>query len=68
MMLALLFVALTGPSNQMIYVSADEVISIRAPRSSDHLSKHVHCLIHTSDGKFIAVVEDCKTVKQRLEQ
>jgi hypothetical protein len=61
-------VELAGPDNQAIYVSPVEVVSIRAPRSSEHLGKRVRCLIHTVDGKFIAVVEDCGTVKQRLEQ
>jgi hypothetical protein len=61
-------VELFGPDHQAIYVNPVEVVSVRAPRGTEHLSKHVHCLIHTSDGKFIAVVEDCRSVKQRLEQ
>ena len=67
-LLALHLVELTGPDDQIIYVSPQEVVSARAPRSSEHLGKRVHCLLHTVDGKFIAVVEDCRTVKQRLEQ
>jgi hypothetical protein len=61
-------VQFTGPDNQKIDVNPVAVISVRAPRGAEHLGHGVKCLIHTADGKFIAVVEDCGTVKRRLEE
>jgi hypothetical protein len=59
-------VELHGPGNQSIYVSPIEVVGFRAPRAL--LAGNIKCLIQTVDGKFIAVIEDCNTVKQKLEQ
>ena len=66
--LVLELVEFSGPDQQTIYVNPLAVISVRAPRGAEHFRKRVKCLIHTADGKFIAVVEDCNTVKQLLEQ
>ena len=66
--LVLELVEFSGPDQQTIYVNPLAVISVRAPRGAEHFGKRVKCLIHTADGEFIAVIEDCNAVKQRLEQ
>jgi hypothetical protein len=71
-MFAAVFVALRlvhfyGPDQQLIEINPDEVVAIREPRDSEkHFHQEVHCLVFTSDGKFVAVQEDCETVEQRL--
>jgi len=58
----------TGPDQQHIQINPVEVVSTREPRGKDHVATGVHCLIFTVDGKFTAVIEDCKTVSDLLEQ
>jgi hypothetical protein len=66
--LALHLLRLTGPDHQIVDINPAEIVSIRQPRGSDtHFHKDVRCLIHTADGKFIAVVEDCDSVRDQLE-
>jgi hypothetical protein len=59
-----------GPDNQLVEVNPDTVVSIRTPRGkeAEHFHESVGCLIFTSDAKFTAVREDCKTVEQRLQE
>ena len=46
-----------------------EAEPLRQPRADEgHLAKDVKCLIHTTDGKFVAVKEDCKTMAERLDE
>lgn len=68
LLVAMRLVQFYGPNNQIIEVNPDAVASIRAPRQSEreHFHSNVNCLLFTSDGKFIGVMEDCKTVEQRL--
>ena len=52
---------LTGPDNQAIYVNPQAIVSLRAPRSADTAGPHTRCVIHTVDGKFIAVIQTCES-------
>jgi hypothetical protein len=62
-------VRFTGPDNQLIEINPDEVVAIRTPRDSEqHFHQKVACLIFTSDGKFVGVIETCEEVNRRLEQ
>lgn len=67
--LAALLVTLTGPDGRHIDVNAKRVVSTREPHHVDkkHIAEKIKCMVHTSDGKFIAVVEDCKTVRRLIE-
>jgi hypothetical protein len=58
----------TGPDQQVIAVNPSDIVSVRAPRKTEHFSKGVRCLIHTLDGKYIAIIEPCNVVFQRLEE
>jgi hypothetical protein len=63
---AALLVALTGPEEQPIEVNPHEVVSIRPQRGN--LASGIRCLIHTTDGKYISVIEDCMTVSRKLSE
>lgn len=69
MLFALRLVQFYGPDNQLIEIAPDQVASLREPRGVEvrHFHEHAHCLIFTTDGKFTAVREDCRTVEQRLQ-
>lgn len=63
-------IELTGPDNQKIELNPYEVVTVRPvrPDASSHFGKSIRCLVHTTDGKFVAVTEDCDTVKKKVEE
>jgi len=65
--LGLAFVAFTGAGGQPVFVNPSEVISVREPLGNGHYEPGVRCVLHTSDGKFIAVTETCPEVRRKLE-
>jgi hypothetical protein len=66
--LALNFIQLTGPNNQTIDVNPDSIVSLRPHHGDDRpFHKEINCVIYTSDGKFVGVIEDCETVFLRLQ-
>lgn len=64
---ALEMIELTGPDQQMIEVNRNEIVSLRAPRVSDHFAPGTRCLVFTTDGKYIAVTQTCESVNDRLK-
>jgi len=62
LVVALELMQLTGPDNQAIEVNPEQVVSVREPRVNEHFAPNVHCLLHTTDGKFIAVIQTCVQV------
>jgi len=62
-------ITLHGPDGQVIALNPLEVITVRTPRGEvqQHFPKNTTCVVHTADGKFIAVQEDCATVRRRVE-
>jgi len=60
---------LHGPDGQIIAVNPMEIITVREPRSefAAHFPKGTNCICHTADGKFIAVAEECATVRDLIE-
>lgn len=65
---ALLFVELHGPTGQTLYVNIAEISTLRQPvENSSHWAKGVRCVLVMTNGKFLAVAEDCATVKRKLE-
>jgi hypothetical protein len=63
-------VLLHGPQQHEIYINPDSVTTMRgAPGAhNQHFTDEVRCLLNTSDGKFISVVETCDTVRQLFNQ
>jgi hypothetical protein len=63
LLIAAVFITVTGPDNQHIKVNANDVVSLREPRgSSDHVAAGTKCLVFTADGKYIGVRETCTEV------
>jgi hypothetical protein len=54
-----ILIRLHGPDGQEIYVNPKTVVSVRPPRGTDTVGPQLHCLLHTTDGKYIAVTETC---------
>jgi len=67
MLAATAFIQLTGPDNQVIQLNPKSIIDFRTPRGTDHFAPGTRCLIHTTDGRFISVVETCDEIHHILE-
>jgi len=65
-LIAYALVALHTPGGGTVEVNPNQVISMRTLRpgeaGDDLLTKKVECVIATSDGKIINVVEECDEV------
>jgi hypothetical protein len=67
-LVALTLIVLTGPGGQIVKINPDEVVSLRAPRSTDHMPRTVRCIVFTTDSKFIGVEETCDEAARKLKQ
>jgi hypothetical protein len=65
-------VVLHAPGGAEITINPSQVISLRTSREGDKdadlLTKAVECILATSDGKIISVVESCNTVRKLFEE
>jgi hypothetical protein len=70
LIIATALVQLTGPGGQIIDVNPAEIVSLREPQQTGyhHFENNVHCVINTVDGKFIAVIETCDIVRQKINE
>jgi hypothetical protein len=58
---------LTGPDGQHVEVNPAEIVTLREVTKNEHFAPGTKCLIHTSDGKFVAVQETCEKVHEQLD-
>jgi len=66
-LLSVLLVELHGASGRIIYVNPAEVTSVRPPlEDGKHFAKGIRCLVFGADGKYVAVIETCLEVRERL--
>jgi hypothetical protein len=56
-----------GPNDQEIDIDPHKVVTVRPLRSTEHFGYGIKCLIHTDDGKYVAVTEECDVVKKAVE-
>ena len=63
----LVLLKLTGPDHQLIYISPQHIVSVRPPRHTDAFGPGVKCLLHTDDGKYVAVIEPCNSFVVTVE-
>jgi hypothetical protein len=66
---AIALVQLTGPDGkQRIDINPAEITSIREPSGPQQtvMAKGTHCVIVMTSSKFVAVHEDCATVRMRI--
>lgn len=61
---------LHAPDGHEIRLAPDQVTTMKMPRGTEHghLAENVHCLINTTDGKYISVIETCSEVQQLIER
>lgn len=59
---------LHGPEGQTVWVNTHEITAIRAPNRADlaRFTKGAGCIITLTDTKFLAVVETCSTIRDKL--
>jgi hypothetical protein len=68
---ALALVLLHGPAGHQIYVNPESVTTMTEalPGSKNkHIVDTAKCLLNTTDGKFISVVETCDEVRALFQQ
>jgi hypothetical protein len=63
--LTVVLVALTGPGGHVVAINPEEVVSARSPGQGE-FHESVQCVINTTDGKFVAVVETCKDALTKI--
>lgn len=68
---ASVLVALHGPNGHEILINPDAVTSMHSAipgQKNRQFTDEVRCMINTSDGKFLSVVETCERVRELLKQ
>ena len=69
--LALGLVLLHGPSGSEIWVNPKTVTTMHTSRPGEanrHITQGARCLLNTTDGKFISVVETCDEVRLKFQE
>jgi hypothetical protein len=64
-------VLLHSPNGHGILINPAAVTSMQAAvpgKANANISEAVRCLINTSDGKFVAVIETCDQVREALRK
>lgn len=64
------FLELHGPYGQRSFVNINEISSLREPIKGDivkHFPPTVKCIVVTTNGKFLSVVETCDTIHNMLD-
>ena len=52
-----------GPGNQRIDLNVEQITTVREPRATEgHFAPGVRCVVSTTDGKWVGVVETCAQV------
>jgi len=64
-----IFIAVTGPDNIHVLINSDQIVSLREPRGQDRVvHKDAKCIVFLTDGKFIAVIEECEKVQALISE
>lgn len=66
LLLALRLLTLHRADGGTVAVNPDQITSLRSTAGVGHLAPG-HCVIFLTDGKFVAVLEDCGAVQRQLE-
>ena len=65
--LAIHLAQFTLPNGQKIEVNPNEVSSVREPQGEGHFAKGTRCILVMTNGKLIAVQEECDAVRIAVE-
>lgn len=64
------FIEVHGPDGQVAFVNTSEISTLRAPVADDivrHFPKDTHCVIVTTNGKFLSVTETCGELRNQMK-
>lgn len=67
----LVFILLTGPSGNQITLNPKQISTMHAAvpgRENKQFTEQAKCVINTTDGKFISVIETCVEVQRRIRE
>jgi hypothetical protein len=69
-MLLLVLVLLHAPEGRELVVNSALVTTMRSAdgKGNKYIAGDARCLIHTSDGKFVSVIESCDEVRELFTQ
>jgi hypothetical protein len=57
------------PNGQELFINPDEIVALRSqPRSEGYVKEGVKCVVLTTDGKFLTVIEECRMLQMELEK
>ena len=59
-------VAFTAPDGEKVLINPSEVVMLRGQSDTRLLTPVARCVIGTTDGKFVTVLEGCETVTRKL--
>jgi hypothetical protein len=64
------FIEVHGPDGQRAFLNPKAISSLREPVGTDlkHFTGSVRCVVVTTNGKFIAVVETCPGIRDTLDK
>jgi hypothetical protein len=64
------FIRLHTPDGIHVVLNVETIVSIRAPRAQDKrtLGQSVHCVVFTSDGKFLGAVDECEEIEALVDK
>jgi hypothetical protein len=69
--LTLGLVLLHGLDGREIYINPETVTTMRAPihgKENKVISAETQCVLNTTDGKFISVIETCDKVRELFQK
>lgn len=68
---AVVLIVLHGADGKEVTINADQVTSLRSKsvkNAEGHFTAKAECMISLTDGKFVAVIEDCEIVQQAIKK
>jgi threonine dehydratase len=68
---AVALIVLHSPDGHVVLVNPDGVTSMHsaiAGQKNQNISDKVRCLVNTTDGKFVSVIETCDAVRELIRQ
>jgi hypothetical protein len=63
------FLLVHGPAGQEYYIAIEQITTLRSPTKVDlgnSFTEGVHCIIVTTSGKFVPVIESCSDIYKAI--
>lgn len=62
------FVMLHRPDGETVVINPTHVVAVTPAHDHGHFAPGVHCVIHTTDRKFLSVKETCREVQGEMRK